>query len=38
MAFELEGKIEVIYDQVQVNEKFKKREFILDAAMLVYGL
>jgi hypothetical protein len=31
MAFELEGKIELIYDQQQVSEKFKKREFILDA-------
>ncbi len=30
MAFDLEGTIDVIYDQVQVNEKFKKREFILD--------
>lgn len=30
MAVELEGTIEVIYDQVQVNEKFKKREFVID--------
>ena len=30
MAFELEGTIDVIFDVQQINEKFKKREFILD--------
>jgi hypothetical protein len=29
MAFEIKGKLEVIYDEAQVTEKFKKREFVL---------
>jgi hypothetical protein len=29
MAFEVKGKLEVIYDESQVTEKFKKREFVL---------
>ncbi|GAB4344323.1 MAG: hypothetical protein OHK0038_24510 [Flammeovirgaceae bacterium] len=29
MSFEVKGKLEVIYDEAQVTEKFKKREFVL---------
>lgn len=29
MSFEIKGKLEVIYDETQVTDKFRKREFVL---------
>ncbi|MEH0156040.1 DUF3127 domain-containing protein [Limibacter armeniacum] len=30
MSFETRGKIEVIYPEQQISEKFKKREFVIE--------
>lgn len=30
MSFEIKGKVEVIYPEQQISEKFKKREFVIE--------
>lgn len=37
MSLEITGKILVKYDTVQVNDKFKKREFVLEIAEEING-
>lgn len=32
MSFEIEGKIIVLEETIQVSEKFKKREFVIDCS------
>ncbi|MGB0523041.1 MAG: DUF3127 domain-containing protein [Flammeovirgaceae bacterium] len=36
MAFEVKGKLEVIYETQQVTERFKKREFVLEVQNGMY--
>lgn len=36
MAFEVKGKLEVIYDTQQVTDRFKKREFVLEVQNGMY--
>ena len=34
--FEIQGKLEVIYDAQQISDKFKKREFVLEIQSGMY--
>ena len=34
--FEIQGKLEVIYDAQQISEKFRKREFVLEVQSGIY--
>ena len=34
--FEIQGKLEVIYDAQQISEKFRKREFVLEVQSGMY--
>lgn len=36
MAFEVKGKLEVIYETQQVTDRFKKREFVLEVQSGMY--
>lgn len=37
MSYEINGKIAAKYDTIQVSEKFKKREFVLETAEEING-
>ncbi|GAA4843938.1 DUF3127 domain-containing protein [Algivirga pacifica] len=36
MSFEVRGKLEVIYPEQQISEKFKKREFVIEVQSGMY--
>jgi len=36
MAFEVKGKLEVVYETQQVTDRFKKREFVLEVQSGMY--